>query len=326
MAPETATNGIFDARSDLYAVGAIFYELLVGQPPYHGDTPLQVLAQALNQPLTPPRVINPGIPEQLEQIILRLLAKNPNERYATAAEALDGLPKQEELAALMAESAKRSSSERLSRTLLERIVRSTSIAIPMTADENDTEDALIPIAPNGEPQPLAQVLLIYAAQEDTMDALEAERRSVARALQDTVISQLNLLLAQAHAYEQTIAHPPARMAISVLTTLIRQVLQQTRDLETSLHPTILESLGLEPALEALASQEMRARGLRIALSLQRLRERLPATVELALFRATQEAIDRAVRQANASQIAIRLEKRSSEIFFSVSDDGLPQIS
>jgi signal transduction histidine kinase/DNA-binding CsgD family transcriptional regulator len=174
------------------------------------------------------------------------------------------------------------------------------------ADEND----------DSEP------LLLVVAQEDTLEALEAERRRMARELQETVISQLNLMLAQANAYEQTMTNnAQARMAVSVLSTLARQALQQARDLESKLHPMILESLGLEPALESLATQEMRAHGLQVLLSLQRLRERLPVHIELALYRATQDAVERAIRQASASQIYIRLEKRDSEIFFSIADNG-----
>lgn len=324
MAPETASDGIIDARADLYAVGAVFYELLTGRPPFTGETPLQVLTAALNAPLTRPRLVNPGIPEALEHIVVRLLAKNPDERYASANDVLDALPEMNEVEALLNEAVKRATSERLSRSLLERIVRSSStMERPEIDAESDTEDVLIAVTDTGEPAPLSQDLLVYAAQEDTIEAVEAERRRMARMLNETVVSQLNLLLSQASAYEQTINNPQARMAISVLSTLARQVVQQARDLETTFHPTILESLGLEPALESLASQEMRARGLHITLALQRMRERLPYPLELALFRASQDTIDRAVRQANASQIGIRLEKNQDMIFFSVTDNGFP---
>ncbi len=161
----------------------------------------------------------------------------------------------------------------------------------------------------------------HTAAEAVSAAVEAERRRMARLLQETIIAQLNLLLSQANVYEQAMQNPEALRAISVLSTLTRQVIQQARDLETGLHPTILETLGLEPALESLASQEMRVRGLHVTLALQRLRERLPPQIELVLFRATQDAIDRAVRQANAARIAIRLERREDEIYFSISDNG-----
>lgn len=325
MAPETFTTGKFDQRADLYAIGAVFYELLTGQPPYQGENSLKILTRALNEPLTPPGLINPDIPEHVEQVILRLLAKNPDERFRSADETLAALPKSSEIDALIADEIKRATSERLSLTLLERIVRgsSTTHTRPLDDEDDDPGDSLLNFLSTGEPQPLAQQLLVYAAQEDTIEAVEAERRRMARDLEESVISQLNLMLSQASAYEQTISgNPQARMALSVLSSLIRQVLQQTRDLEASLHPAILESLGLEPALESLASQEMRSRGLHVLLSLQRMRERLPPQIELALFRVTQDAIDRATRQAHASQITIRLERQDDAIVFSVADNGL----
>jgi signal transduction histidine kinase len=173
------------------------------------------------------------------------------------------------------------------------------------------------------PPPLAQELLVYAALEDTAAAVEAERRRLAGLLQTNVIESLNLLLAQANAYEQTLsANPTARMAVSVLASLARQIVQEVRDLEANLHPTILEALGLEPALDALTSQVTRAHGLQITLALERLRERLPHRVELALFRAAQDALDRTVRHAHASQATIRLERREDRLLFSLSDNGV----
>lgn len=324
MAPETFTSGTFDHRADLYAVGAVFYELLTGQPPYQGENSLQILTRALNEPLTPPSMINPGIPNDIERVIERLLARDPEQRFHSADEVIAALPNPSDMETLIAEEIKRATSERLSLTLLERIVRGSSSTHDRLSPDDTEDDALLNFSSMGEPQPLAQQLLVYAAQEDTIEAVEAERRRMARDLEESVISQLNLMLSQASAYEQTIGNnPQARMAISVLSSLIRQVLQQTRDLETSLHPAILESLGLEPALESLASQEMRSRGLHVLLSLQRMRERLPPQIELALFRATQDAIDRATRQANASQITIRLERQDDAIYFSIGDNGEP---
>jgi DNA-binding CsgD family transcriptional regulator len=142
-------------------------------------------------------------------------------------------------------------------------------------------------------------------------------------LQGSVVEPLNLLLSQANAYEQSLGGDPmARLAVSVLTSLARQVLQQVRDLEANLHPTLLETLGLEPALEALASQAMRAHGLQVTLALERLRERLPPQIELALFRTAQEGLERAIREAHASQVTIRLERREKELVFKLADNGI----
>jgi DNA-binding CsgD family transcriptional regulator/signal transduction histidine kinase len=164
----------------------------------------------------------------------------------------------------------------------------------------------------------------FATIEDAAAAVEAERRRLAGLLQGSIIEPLNLLLEQAHIYEQTLgAIPQARMAVSVLASLARQVLQQVRDLEANLHPAILETLGLEAALETLVSQEMRAHNIHIRLVTQRIPNRLPLPIELALFRATQDALSRAILQSHASQFTVRLEFRENWLIFSLVDNGLP---
>jgi DNA-binding CsgD family transcriptional regulator len=111
------------------------------------------------------------------------------------------------------------------------------------------------------------------------------------------------------------------MAVSVLASLARQALQQARDLEANLSPTVLEALGLEPALEALAGQVIRAHGLQVSLALVRLPERLPPQVELALFRLAQDVFDRAIGCVHASQVSVRLERRDERLVLTLSDDG-----
>ncbi|MFQ5578024.1 MAG: hybrid sensor histidine kinase/response regulator transcription factor, partial [Anaerolineae bacterium] len=150
----------------------------------------------------------------------------------------------------------------------------------------------------------------------------AERRRLAGLLQEQILEQLNLLLAQAGAYGQTLGtNPAAGMALSVITTLARQIRQQVKDLEANLRPTVLETLGLEPALEALANQTMRAHGLQITLSLQRMAHRPPPQVELALFRAAQDALERAVRHAHASQVTVQLQPQDEQLIFSLTDNS-----
>ncbi len=163
----------------------------------------------------------------------------------------------------------------------------------------------------------------YTALEDAAAAAEAERRRLADLLDSEVLSPLNLLLAQAAAYEQSFAgSPQARMAVSVLASLGRQAMQQALDLKNNLHPALLESLGLEPALEALAAQVTRAHGLRVTLLLERQRERLPLPLELALFRTVQDTLGRAVQVARASQAVIRLERRDMRLRLTLADNGV----
>lgn len=158
------------------------------------------------------------------------------------------------------------------------------------------------------------------------DPVEAERRRMAALLQSSVVDPLTLLLAQLNAYEQTLSgHQPSRMALAVLASLARQVLQQSRDLEESLRPAVLDDLGLEPALDALASQARRVYGLHVALAVERLRARPPRRVELELFRLAQDAIDRAARQAGARQVSLHLEPRGGLLVLRLSDDGAREI-
>ncbi|MBN1936924.1 MAG: protein kinase [Anaerolineae bacterium] len=325
LPPEVIAGQPADHRSDLYAVGAVFYELLTGRPPFASGDPMQVFSQILNTPATPPRALDPTIPVDLEHIVLRLLDKDPAKRYTSAQDVLAALPSLAEIAPLGATLVSKADAERSSLSLLERIVRSSSTVHPKqkaVSPPDPDEESLLALSTTPPPD-MAADLLVYAAFEDTAAAVEAERRRLAGLLQGTVIDALNLLLSQSNAYEQTLgANPMARMAVSVLTSLARQAMQSARDLEANLHPTLLDTLGLEPALESLSNQIMRAYGLQITLALERMRERPPVQIELALFRAAQDALDRAVRHAHASQVAIRLERREQWLVFSLSDNGI----
>jgi serine/threonine-protein kinase len=81
IAPEQATGRTVDHRSDIYSLGATFYELVTHQCPFEGDTPMQIMLQHVNQQLTPPYLVNPRVPGDISEIICRMMAKDPNERY-----------------------------------------------------------------------------------------------------------------------------------------------------------------------------------------------------------------------------------------------------
>ena len=87
LAPEQAIGRGVDGRSDLYALGVVLYELVTGRVPFTGDDALVVISQHLHAPVTPPRAFRADLPPALEAIILRLLAKDPAQRFATAREA-----------------------------------------------------------------------------------------------------------------------------------------------------------------------------------------------------------------------------------------------
>ena len=86
VAPEAIEGRPTDARSDLYSLGVLFYEALAGRRPFLADTPFAVLRMHLTEPPPPLASLRPGVPAALEAIVLRLLAKDPGQRYAGAEE------------------------------------------------------------------------------------------------------------------------------------------------------------------------------------------------------------------------------------------------
>jgi|GEM_PF-4697203 len=86
MSPEQARGEMLDSRSDLFSMGCVLYAMCTGGSPFRGDNPLSVLRRVVEDTCEPIRGINPDIPAWLCQIIDKLLAKNPADRYPTAAE------------------------------------------------------------------------------------------------------------------------------------------------------------------------------------------------------------------------------------------------
>jgi hypothetical protein len=86
VAPEAIEGKAIDARSDLYSLGVIFYEVLTGRRPFAGDTPFAVLRKHLTESPEPPSQLRPDLPPELERIVLRLLDKHAEQRYAGAEE------------------------------------------------------------------------------------------------------------------------------------------------------------------------------------------------------------------------------------------------
>lgn len=88
MSPEQARGDPLDARTDLFSLGAVLYEMATGRRAFDGDDIPQVLGKIVNGVFVPPRTLNPGVPRGLDAIIVRLLAADAAQRYQTAGELL----------------------------------------------------------------------------------------------------------------------------------------------------------------------------------------------------------------------------------------------
>lgn len=91
LAPELAKGQQATVQSDIYSLGVVFYEMLTGDVPFHGDTPVQIAIKHMHDPIPSVRAFNPDLPQSVENIVIRSTAKDKNDRYKSADEMYNDL-------------------------------------------------------------------------------------------------------------------------------------------------------------------------------------------------------------------------------------------
>jgi len=156
-----------------------------------------------------------------------------------------------------------------------------------------------------------------------VEAEETERRNLARELHDEIGQILSGLMMQLGIAKSRLPKS-AKSAQTILEgaeELIQEILWHTREIIAGLRPQVLDDLGLIPALRHLANEFQEDTGAKVEIKTNQIPNRLPAPMELALYRIVQEGLTNVRRHAQAHSVSIFLEKEDGQMILSIRDDG-----
>jgi len=155
-----------------------------------------------------------------------------------------------------------------------------------------------------------------------INAQEDERKRIARELHDETSQSLTALLYAAEEALEMKTFAAARKKIEGMRDLAQHTLDGVHKLIFDLRPSMLDHLGLAPAIRWLAKSRLEARGLRVVIQEKGEIGRLPAEIETALFRVVQEAITNIAKHSAARNVVIQYEQRGEKVYVRVEDDGV----
>jgi signal transduction histidine kinase len=163
---------------------------------------------------------------------------------------------------------------------------------------------------------------LQALSQRLVEVQESERRQISRELHDEIgqaltAAQLNIQAALQSTKDTTLA---PRLQASA--EMIEQVLEQVHELSLNLRPSMLDDLGLEPAVRYFTNRQAALTGLEVEFQADPLERRLDPMIQTECFRVAQEALTNVVRHAHARTVAVRLTRRNGHLHLSVRDDGV----
>lgn len=154
-----------------------------------------------------------------------------------------------------------------------------------------------------------------------LQAQEKERHRLARELHDEAAQALTSLLVHLRLLER--AHTPeeAQQRVQELRVLTAQALEEVRRVALDLRPTILDDLGLGPALAWRVDEFNKVEGMHATITISGLEQRLPRDVELVFYRVGQESLSNVARHAQAHEVTVHLQQSNGQVTLEISDDG-----
>ena len=155
-----------------------------------------------------------------------------------------------------------------------------------------------------------------------VEAQETERRSIARELHDEIGQALTVLQLNLQAMLQSPGHEALGPRLNETLAVVDRVLEQVQDISLNLRPSILDDLGLEPALVWLTNRQAVLAGLTGEVRADPLAQRLDPMIETECFRVAQEALTNVVRHAQARAVVVELRQHEEQLHLRVRDDGI----